>query len=144
MQDYDQIFESSYSRVIGTGTGITEKGNSFFSRFYENFLAKSPAISDLFRDTDMTKQVGMLQKSFFAVTSMYVTRTPNDHVYRIAESHSASGYDVAPELYDLWLDAIVDTVREQDPQFEADVELAWRLALSPGILLMKHYYDKGG
>ncbi len=143
MKDYDQIFESSYARVIGAGTGITEKGSAFFSRFYEKFLAKSPEIEELFSRTDMDEQVSMLQKSFYAVTSMYVTRTVDDRLFKIAESHSVSGYNVRPPLYDLWLDAIIDTVREQDSEFDSDVELAWRLALSPGIVLMKHHYTLG-
>lgn len=50
--------------------------------------------------------------------------------------------DIAPRLYDLWLETLIDTARDFDEQFDEEVELAWRLVLTPGIVYMKFYYDR--
>jgi hemoglobin-like flavoprotein len=139
---YEQIFEDSFSRVLGKGTGISAQGDLFFSRFYENFLRKSAVIEQMFSQTDMDQQVRMLQKSFFQLINMYVSGSPPAQLFNIAKTHSVSGHNVRPELYDLWLDALIDTVEQLDPEFEDNITLAWRLALNPGIVLMKHYHDK--
>ena len=137
---YGRIFEDSFSRVLGKGTGISAKGDLFFSRFYENFLRTSAIVEQMFNDTDMDQQVRMLQKSFFQLINMYVTGSPNDQLFNIAKTHNASGHNIAPKLYDLWLDALIETVEQLDPEFEDNITLSWRLALSPGIVLMKHHY----
>lgn len=48
--------------------------------------------------------------------------------------------DIHPELYDLWLECLIETVAEFDDGFRDEVELAWRLVLSPGIVYMKFKY----
>lgn len=50
-------------------------------------------------------------------------------------------FNIKPYLYHLWFECLIDTVREFDPLFSDDVELAWRLTLSSGITYMKFGYD---
>ena len=88
----------------------------------------------------MEHQARMLQRSVYQLSVYHVTREPSEHLYRVAHRHSAGEIGVAPELYDVWLDALVATVAEHDPEFSAEVELAWRMAFAEGITLMKHYY----
>ncbi len=142
MRDFDQLFEDSFTRLIGKGPGETKQGFLFFERFYEIFTSKSPAVNIMFAGTDMHRQIRMLQRSVYQMTSMYVTRVPNHHINKVAQSQGHTGHKIAPELYELWLDALIETVRELDPEFTHEIELAWRMAMTPGILLMKHYGDK--
>ena len=65
-----------------------------------------------------------------------------DYLEKIAQKHSQSAHDIPPQLYDLWLDTLVKTVKEFDPDFNEEVELSWRLVLSSGITYMKFKYDK--
>jgi len=60
----------------------------------------------------------------------------------IAESHSANGYNISPELYDYWLDSLMEVVLAFDRDFDEEVDLAWRMIMAPGISFMKYYYDK--
>ena len=46
-----------------------------------------------------------------------------------------------PELYEAWLDSLIATARESDPDFDDELELAWRVVLAPGIAYMKFRYD---
>ncbi len=126
---------------MGSGTSITPEGAAFFKQFYVNFLATSLAVAEHFRDTDMQQQVTMLQKSFYQLVSMYAMDEPTENLKGIARTHSRAGHDIEPALYDLWMDALLRTVEEFDSGFDADVALSWRLALAPGVALMKHYYS---
>ena len=130
-----RLFEESYTRVFGSNIRITPQGESFFRRFYERFFAASPRVPMLFSQTDMDRQIPMLKKSLHHVVALYVTDTITDYLREIAERHRVLGIDA--ELYDLWLDCLMDTVREFDTQCDMSTELAWRLALTPTITYMK-------
>ncbi|MEE9254536.1 MAG: globin [Pseudomonadales bacterium] len=132
-----QLFEESYTRVFGTGIGITPTGEAFFRRFYQRFFAASPRVPELFRQTDMNRQVQMLKKSLYQVVALYITDTIPDHVRKIAERHHA--LKIETELYDIWLDCLIETVKEFDDPFDFTTELAWRLALAPAITYMKFW-----
>jgi hemoglobin-like flavoprotein len=62
------------------------------------------------------------------------------HLERLAKRHSRAEMDIKPELYDLWLDRLVQAVEEFDPMFNMEIEIAWRRLLQPGIDFMKSRY----
>ena len=62
------------------------------------------------------------------------------HLERLAKLHSRAELDITPGLYDLWLDRLVQAVKEFDPMFDLEIEAAWRHALRPGIEFMKSRY----
>ena len=135
---YDSYFDQSYERV----KRIKKNGQSFFDAFYDNFCAASPEVAEHFRHTDMGKQKKMLEKSFYSLFIFYATNNANDYLRKIAEQHSKTGHNISPELYDVWLESLIKTVAEYDPQFDMEVELSWRVVLSAGITYMKFKYDK--
>ncbi|MFT6905519.1 MAG: hypothetical protein ACJAS1_002175 [Oleiphilaceae bacterium] len=40
-------------------------------------------------------------------------------------------------MYDIWLDSLISTVEEFDPEFDNDIDQAWREVLAPGIAFIK-------
>lgn len=128
-------FEESYARIFGAQVGISEEGDAFFERFYEIFLTKSPRIAKLFSRTNMSRQATMLRRSLFEFITFYVTGQVNEEMRRIAALHQR--LDVSADLYDLWLDALIETVAEFDPECSEMTEFAWRLAMSPGITYIR-------
>ena len=128
------LFDASYDRVFGAGVGLSESSTPFFESFYRHFLTDQ-LIADAFSQTDMTRQVGMLRKSFFHLVAFYVSHEPSAELERIAVIHNRLG--IASNFYDLWLDALVTTVAEFDPEFDETTGLAWRWALTPGITYMR-------
>lgn len=134
---FDDIFDASYNRVQSP----SDSGLEFFEAFYRRFLLSSPEVRMLFRNTDMSAQRSMLKKSFYSLISFYASGAVDDVLRKTAYLHSAEQLNIKPHLYDLWLECLIDTVRDFDPEFEDDVELAWRLILSPGITYMKFGYD---
>jgi len=137
----EKLFEQSYERVIGSGVGITDKGEVFFSRFYEIFLQSSELVTTKFKDTDMVGQVRMLQKAMYQLISFYSLRSSSDYLYDIATSHSKHHHNINPEFYDLWLCSLLKTVQELDPEYTHDLKLAWEIVMAPGILFLKHHYN---
>jgi hemoglobin-like flavoprotein len=131
------LFDQSYARVFGEGVGISEEATPFFEAFYRRFLT-DPNIAEAFSKTDMSRQVGMLRKSFFHLAAFYVSHEPSAELERIAIIHARLG--IKPDFYDLWLEALIDTVREFDPKCDLATELAWRWAMTPGITYMRLFH----
>jgi hemoglobin-like flavoprotein len=89
----------------------------------------------------MGLQKKVLEKSFYRLMVFYATNAADDYLEHIAIRHSKTHLNIAPVLYDLWLESLVETLKTFDPDFNREVELAWRLVLAPGIAYMKFYYD---
>lgn len=139
MKDYAELFNESYQRALA----FREDGQQFLDRFYETFFSKAREIAELFETTHMGTQKTMLQDSLFYMRDFFLHRKANEHMVRLAKIHSRAGKNIPPALYDVWLDSLIETVQEYDPEFDDDIELAWRIALSPGITYMKYMYDRG-
>lgn len=141
--DIESIFIASYERIIGKGVGITDRGRLFFCRFYENFLASSDRVRAKFSATDMERQQQVLQKGLYQLITFYLTKTDSQFLREVARAHDEDHFSIAPDLYDLWLEALLSTVEEMDPEYNRDLALAWRIVMAPGILYMKHHHASG-
>jgi len=136
MPNYDDVFTGSMERVLGNGAYNRE----FIRTFYDIFLESSPAVADKFSHTDMSAQRTMLHDSLLILVDFNRTRVPNQGLEKLAEIHSRRTHDIPQEFYDLWLDSLVTAVSRHDPGFDDNVDLAWRIALSPGICFMRFAY----
>ena len=133
------LFEESYARIFGDQVGITKAGDAFFNRFYDIFLRKSPRVAKLFANTDMSRQATMLRRSLYEFVTFYVTGQVNEDMRRVAALHQR--LDISSDLFDLWLDALTETVAEFDSECTELTEFAWRLAMAPGITYVKLWSD---
>ena len=138
MKNYLRFFLDSLYRV----SGEPEDQRDFLSRFYEIFLAESPEIRARFDNTDMERQREMLAQSLHEMVDFATSRVASDRLGRVADRHSRRQRDIPPELYEVWLDSLIRTVREMDPLFCEEIELAWRVVLAPGIAYMTFRYDR--
>lgn len=136
--DYDQIYSDSFWRA----TGAVIEGKEFFDRFYENFIASSPEAKEKFRDTDFFFQKKMLRDSLIHMAKFSTFKRATAFMQKLAKKHSRDELDVQPHLYDMWLSSLIDAVKEYDPEFDDEVEVAWRMKLAPGIEYMKFKYNK--
>jgi hypothetical protein len=59
---------------------------------------------------------------------------------RLAAMHSRQNLDIRPQLYDTWLDCLLQAVRKHDPDFSLQVEEVWRSTLAVGIEYMRSKY----
>jgi hemoglobin-like flavoprotein len=130
----NELFDLSYGRVFGEGVGISRDADPFFESFYNHFLLDAE-VAAVFSSTNMTRQVGMLRKSFFHLVAFYVSNEPSAELERIAVIHHKLGID--SRFYDNWSDALIKAVGEFDPDCDLATELAWRWAMAPGLTYMR-------
>ena len=136
MPDYTRIFSNSLGRME---KAESEQGD-LVSCFYDHFLQGSPEIAPKFAKTEMERQKEMLRDSFKHMLTFSTKRRSGEELEGIANSHSRGQLDIAPPLYDVWLDSLVATVQQLDPEFDRSVETAWRIVMTPGIEFMKGHY----
>ena len=133
MNDRDiELFNDSLERCSGRP--------DFLRRFYTLFLASSDTVAKKFEHTDLKKQARMLRTSLYIMMLAGGGSERIAHLERLAKLHSRAALDIKPELYDLWLDRLLQAVEEFDPMFDPEIETAWRRVLQPGIELMKSRY----
>ena len=129
MTDQFQVFNDSFERCI-----IDPK---FLERFYEIFLSSSDEVKEKFKNTDMQKQKGILLTSLAYI--MYADKNP-DPLYKTAVNHDHEHLDIKPEMYITWLNSMIAAVKLTDPQYEENIDAAWRQSLQPGIDYMVKLY----
>lgn len=127
-----ELFNDSIERCSGKP--------DFLRRFYALFLASSDTVARKFEHTDLRKQARLLKTSLYILMLASGESERIAHLERLARLHSRTELDIRPELYDLWLDRMVQAVSEFDPLFDAEIETAWRRVLQPGIEYMKSRY----
>ena len=129
-----RTFEDSLHRCTRTAR--------FEDRFYELFLASSPKVAEKFAGTDFVRQKRALRASLH--TMLLVAgdgdNGPDKHLRDLADRHSQKQLGIGAELYDYWLDSLLDTVKECDPKHTPEVADAWERVMMIGIgYLLSHY-----
>jgi len=128
-----ELFNDSLERCTGRP--------GFLDRFYELFMASSEEVAAKFKHTDFRKQKKALRVSLYKMMLVREGNAGADaDLERLAHLHSRRQLDVRPELYELWLDRLIQAVREFDPVFSGETEKAWRNVMRPGIEFMKARY----
>ncbi|MFZ3184792.1 MAG: globin [Pseudomonas sp.] len=113
--------------------------NGFFDTFYLHFLTSSAEVRAKFVDTDMTAQKQLLRHGILNLV-MHGRGMPDTKLRALGCSHARGGLDIRPELYNLWLDALLKTITEHDKLCDGDTRLAWRDVLNKGISVIKSQY----
>jgi hemoglobin-like flavoprotein len=116
----------------------------FMLDFYGRFMASSDDIREKFARTDFDRQTRVLADSLWvmAVAAQAPKASPAwGDLPRLARLHSRTKLDVRPELYDSWLDCLVQAAGQHDPLFSPELEEAWRKTLGVGIAYMRSKYD---
>jgi hemoglobin-like flavoprotein len=116
---------------------------AFLEGFYDRFVGASEEVREKFRGVDLKRQVRMVEDSLYvvAVAAQGEEGSPARNALPwLAERHSRRDLDIRPELYDLWIDCLVETARAHDPEFSSAVEGAWRETLTLGANYMRERY----
>ena len=113
----------------------------FFDDFYRNLFIRCPHAKALFTHTDFERQNNLLRHAFglLLIFPNQPEREPTI-LARVAERHSRRELGVDPSMYQPFLDALIDTVRDCDSQFTPAVESAWRRTVEKGVAYMQAKY----
>lgn len=111
------------------------KDSSFLDHFYELFMASSQDIREKFEQTDFERQKKVLSDSLFLMLAAAGTTQGFAHVQlvKLATRHSREQLDIKPEWYVVWLDSLMKTVADHDPEYSEEVGAAWRESLKGSI-----------
>jgi hemoglobin-like flavoprotein len=116
----------------------------FFDRFYDRFLAASPEVREKFAQTDFTRQKRALRASFhhLLLAAQNEERGPDAYLGDIAARHGAGQMAIGSDMYDLWLDSLLATVKECDPDWSPAIEKAWEDVMMVGIRYLCGSYHR--
>ena len=130
MKDTNRVMQS-YGRCCASA--------DFFDDFYASFLSSSPAVREKFVKTDMTAQKQLLRAGILNLV-LFARGMPDTKLQALGKSHSRGHLDIRPELYDLWIAALLKTIGQHDRQLEKEDLQAWRTVLNKGIDVIKSHY----
>ena len=87
----------------------------------------------------MDRLIKMCMQSMTLITSFAATMKTSKEFNKVAKAHGKHKLNLPADMYDKWLDCLVDTVKEYDPDFNSQTETAWRVVMAPGIAHMKSF-----
>ena len=116
----------------------------FLDVFYGKFLASSPKVREKFARTDFRRQKRALRASLhlMLLAAEDEEKGPQRYLAELAKSHSVQHLDIGAELYDLWLDCLLETLTQIDPEFSPAVRDAWERVMMVGIHYMCTRYNR--
>ena len=114
----------------------------FFPSFYRNFFATTPEVTPLFARTDFRRQHNLLRHalSLLLIYPKKPEAEARSLLRRVAERHSRSDLAIDPSLYGPFVDALIMTIQEHDPDFSPEIEAAWRTTVEQGVQYMISKY----
>jgi hemoglobin-like flavoprotein len=133
--DQIEVFLASLKRCLAQP--------EFLLNFYGRFMDSSPEVRQKFANTDFKRQTRVLAESLWVIS--VVAQAPKTSpawgdLPRLAARHSRNDLDIAPGLYDVWLDCLVEAARQHDKEFSPEIEDAWRKTMAVGIEYMRSKY----
>jgi hemoglobin-like flavoprotein len=113
----------------------------FSDIFYDNLAQQSSEIGPLFAETDMVKQNQLLRVGIESLIEFSAGEADVEvEIRRLGVLHDRQHHATRPELYPLWINALVATVDETDSDATPEITAAWRRVVAPGIALISSYY----
>jgi hemoglobin-like flavoprotein len=132
-----ETFNRSFWRVTPSIVG----GVAFVDAFLDALLRSSDEIASKFDAAGRERMSNALLHSIIHLAAYSQSQVPTDALRGIARRHSRTGRNVAPDLYDILEECLVQTVGRYDPEYTDEIGEAWRAVLAPGLEYMKSMYD---
>ena len=114
--------DDSFKRVLDRGA---------LDRFYEHFRASDARIDRHLADVNWDEQRWIFAQFISALIDV-VERGENSPAYmaRLTNNCREDGeFPISPEMYDDWLESMIKSLCELDPDFSSELEAIWRETL---------------
>jgi len=121
---------------------IRAGGRAFISVFYDHLMQSSEAIREKFEKVDMEIQTDNLARAI-VMSFLFVDQNHQTALHtmdRVRESHNRHNLDIKPELYDVWLNCLIETVAKYDPQANEELLQQWHRVMSASIDHIRNGY----
>ena len=114
--------------------------SEFLERFYQRFMASSEEVREKFAKTDFSKQHRVLRGSLYLMSRAAMgLEDGREHLMAVAKTHGSAQLAIPPHHYDLWLEALIETAREMEQHFDAELEAAWREVLGLAVHIVRDH-----
>ena len=130
--NYEELFNNSYSRITQG-----DKGDRFFTHFYALFIGSTEDLSSPGTIAQRLKKQKIIYKTFFYMLSVANTHIVADYLVQVTQEGSPQSLNLPPSIYALWRKAVLQTVRDLDPECDEEILTAWAIVLAPGLEFMR-------
>ncbi|WP_288444431.1 globin [uncultured Serratia sp.] len=101
-------------------------------------VQNSPPISPKnFAALQRLEKQKIIYKTFFYMLSVANTHIVADYLVQVTQEGSPQGLNLPPSIYALWRKAVLQTVRDLDPECDEEILTAWAIVLAPGLEFMR-------
>ncbi|MDP1799110.1 MAG: globin [Planctomycetaceae bacterium] len=117
---------------------------TFFEDFYKEFIGKSSEIGRMFANTEMSSQKEALRAGLTFLIMYAEGKSPfaTEKLDKLGASHKRTRLNVRPDMYPLWIQSLIATVRKHVPTFNETSLKAWQTVLQNGVnRIVSHYND---
>lgn len=116
----------------------------FLSGFYRRFFEVCPEAKPLFAKTDFVRQVTLLRNAIglLLIAPFFANEgaTGPTLLAKVAERHDRRHLNIEPRFYPPFVESLLRTIKETDPEFSPEIESAWRMAIVKGVAYMQSHY----
>lgn len=129
------LVKDEYSRCLIRPT--------FFDDFYKEFTGQSLEIRQMFANTEMPAQKEALRAGLTFLIMYAEGKSPfaAEKLDKLGSSHSRTRINVRPDLYPLWMQSLITTVKKHVPTFNETSLKAWQSVLQHGVNRIKSHYN---
>ena len=112
-------------------------------KFYEHFLDSDPRLPFMFENTNFSEQRELLSHSINLVI-LFAGGSENGKqgLSKVRKSHSKKELNIPPEMYPLWINSFLETVKEMDEKLDEKVLGEWEEVLNIAVDYIKSGYDE--
>lgn len=121
------------------------KSTGFIDQFYNNLFFLKPEIEEYFKQTKWKHQKIAIEKGITHLLGFLENDPQQIHhknILRLSETHSKTNLNIHPHNYYYWIDAMIMTLKEFDPNWDSSLEYYTRECLFFPISFMISFYHK--
>lgn len=130
--NYEELFNDSYDRITSA-----DQGDTFFSHFYTLFIESTQALNVLSSPQAHREQQKIIYKAFFYMLSVATSYIVSDYLEHVTREQNEHGLNLPASVFAYWRRAVLQTVRDLDPQCDEEVLTAWAIFMAPGLEFMR-------
>ncbi|MDQ6968728.1 MAG: globin [Mariprofundaceae bacterium] len=121
---------------------IRSGSQKLIAAFYTRLMDADEEIRKKFETVDMTEQASLLSH---AIVMSFLFVDKNQQVAKkcidnVRKTHAQHNLNIAPELYDTWLECLLETVALCDPHANDELLNDWRHVMSVAINHIREGY----
>lgn len=133
-QDKAKLVQDSFARI--------EYQTGFSRHFYENLFFLKADLKEYFVDTDFEHQEKALMQGIKVLVNYLKLEDElaKTQLRRLSITHNHNNLKIHPHNYYYWIEALILTLKQKDPQWFDDLEYYWKECISFPIAFMISQY----